>query len=72
MRGVSGGSLPAEIWRKVMIAAHGDLPASDFDAVTAEGGAADAPGAGADAASATTREGFYQTLAAEFDRAAKQ
>jgi len=70
-RGVVGGTLPAEIWRRVMIAAHGDLPTSSFDAQTAEGAAAadpDEPGS----AAATTRDSFYRTLAAEFDRAARQ
>ncbi len=76
MRGVEGGTLPAEVWRKVMLAAHGDLPARDFAAANAEGviapGAADpaAPGQ-ADAVSASNRDSFYRTLAAEFDRAAK-
>lgn len=76
MRGVEGGTLPAEVWRKVMLAAHGDLPTRSFDAVSAEGvvapGATDpaAPGQ-ADAVSAGNRDSFYRTLAAEFDRAAK-
>ena len=72
MRGVEGGTLPADIWRKIMIAAQGDLPGRGFDATTAEG----APAAdGAEAAGSTaakTREDFYRTLAAEFDRAARE
>ena len=31
MAGVTGGQVPARLWRKVMIAAHGDAPVRDFD-----------------------------------------
>lgn len=76
MRGVEGGTLPADVWRKVMIAAHGGLAARAFDAQTAEGVAAAGEGeAEAPAQEATDmadRESFYRTLAAEFDRAARE
>lgn len=73
MRGVEGGTLPADIWRKIMIAAQGDQPSSGFDATTAEGveaaqDAGDDPGSTA----AKSRESFYRTLSAEFDRAARE
>ena len=66
MNRISGGDLPAEIWRRVMLAAHEGLPARDFawvEPVAAPGEAASTPGASGEARSA-----FYQTLAAEFAR----
>jgi penicillin-binding protein 1A len=71
MRGVEGGTLPAEVWRRVMIAAHGDLPVAAFDAQLAEGAAAEGAET-PDAVAAQSREAFYRTLASEFDRAARQ
>lgn len=76
MRGVEGGSLPADVWRKLMIAAHGELPLRAFDAQSAEGVIVRAdgadPGAGMEAIDAADRESFYRTLAAEFDRASRE
>jgi len=76
MRGVEGGSLPADVWRKVMLAAHGELPARGFDAQAAEGVVArpdgEEPGVGMEATDAADRESFYRTLAAEFDKAARE
>jgi penicillin-binding protein 1A len=69
MRGVEGGSLPAEVWRKVMIAAQGGLPARDFEA---GGGETEAGPADAESLAAHDRAGFYRTLASEFDRIARQ
>jgi penicillin-binding protein 1A len=67
MRGVAGGDLPAEIWRRVMVLAHQGLPVRDFAA----------PAKDADAAEAEKpnvvfedRAAFYDTLAAEFAREA--
>ncbi len=76
MRGVEGGGLPADVWRRVMIAAHADLPSRDFDARTAAASAADEPTAGtrearAGSVDAEDRETFYRTLAREFEDAGK-
>jgi len=71
MRGVEGGTLPADVWRKVMIAAHGDLPPRGFDAQSAEGVLAD-DGEVREATDMADRENFYRTLAAEFDKAARE
>jgi len=82
-RGVEGGGLPADVWRRIMEAAHAALPAREFDARRAEG--VERPAAPADgdeddeddpelipAVDVEDREGFYRTLAAEFDRAARE
>ncbi|MFN3521896.1 MAG: transglycosylase domain-containing protein [Phenylobacterium sp.] len=61
---VTGGDLPAEIWRRFMIAAHKDLPIRDFDWI--------APPAEAAAAAPDARNGFYGVLASEFGRLAAQ
>ncbi|MDP8915752.1 MAG: PBP1A family penicillin-binding protein [Pseudomonadota bacterium] len=58
---VTGGELPAMIWRRFMIAAHRGLPVRDFFAppVAEELG---------EAAIAERRASFYDSLAAEFAR----
>jgi penicillin-binding protein 1A len=61
MKDVSGGDLPAEIWRRFMQAAHAGGPARGFAPVD------DAAFTGEE-----TRVGFYATLAAEFERTAAQ
>ena len=86
-RGVEGGGLPAEIWRKLMLAAHAALPVRDFDARRAEGvvltpvaapeeDAAEVADPDEDEArpvlSTADRDSFYRTLTAEFDRAANE
>ncbi|MBX7249664.1 MAG: transglycosylase domain-containing protein [Caulobacteraceae bacterium] len=69
MRGVEGGSLPAEVWRRVILAAQGELPARDFEA--SEGETAPEAPAG-DSLAAGDRAAFYRTLSSEFDRIARQ
>jgi penicillin-binding protein 1A len=67
MKGVAGGDLPAEIWRRVMVLAHQGLPVRDFPAA----GAPVAPTSvanGAETVVFADRSAFYQTLAAEFAR----
>jgi penicillin-binding protein 1A len=66
MRGVVGGDLPAEVWRRVMIAAHQGLSPRAF-------GTAGAPVAGGVAGVVfEERSAFYSTLASEFARVAAQ
>ncbi len=60
MNRVVGGDLPATIWRRLMMYAHKDLPARDFDWLLEEVSAAEEP---------DPRNGFYGTLASEFARA---
>lgn len=53
MNHVTGGQLPADIWRQMMVAAHQDLPIRDFDWMPAPqigGGEAAAAGGPSDAA----------------------
>jgi penicillin-binding protein 1A len=67
MRGVAGGDLPAEIWRRVMIAAHQGLPPRDFGPqnFAPQSVAGEAPAVVFDG-----RRAFYQTLASELGRTA--
>ena len=58
MNRVTGGDLPAEIWRRFMIAAHAALPIRDFDWIPPP-----EPGEGP---AADPRNAFYGDLAAEF------
>jgi penicillin-binding protein 1A len=60
---VTGGALPADIWRTVMLAAHQGLPVRDFD------WAAPPPLPPAEVPEAGPREQFYQDLAADFAQA---
>jgi penicillin-binding protein 1A len=64
MRGVAGGDLPAEIWRRVMVAAHQGLPPRNF------GPASQAPQHGV-AVVFEGRQAFYATLASELARTAQ-
>lgn len=68
MRKVTGGDTPAEIWRKVMVRAHRDMPARDFDWVVQEA-LPDTPPADV-MVEPGPQETFYSDLAADFDSAA--
>jgi len=57
---VTGGDLPAQIWRRVMTTAHAGLPVRDFDWIAPPAPPAPEPG---------PREGFYDDLAADFAQA---
>ena len=85
MNHVTGGAIPAEIWRRMMVVAHANLPPHDFDwMAAAEAGAqtgADVAGADVAAPGAAdsdapdepptdARTGFYDSLSKDFDRAA--
>ncbi|MBN9320219.1 MAG: PBP1A family penicillin-binding protein [Caulobacterales bacterium] len=63
MNKVVGGDLPATIWRRFMIAAHEGLPPRDFPFLTSDV---------LPATNADPRNGFYDSLAAEFGRAAAE
>jgi penicillin-binding protein 1A len=65
MNRVTGGDLPAEIWRRFMVVAHQGLPPRDFPWLGGASGAnAPAP------VQAGERAAFYQALSADFARAA--
>ncbi len=66
MNQVTGGTVAAEIWRRFMLVAHDGLPARDFPWLGGTSGVAPA------AAQSAERIGFYQTLSAEFARAAQE
>ncbi len=75
MRQVTGGQVPAEIWRRMMIAAHQNLPVHDFAWLPAEAPAdqttAADDGADSDAPpQADARSTFYGGLSNDFGRAA--
>ncbi|HEY3890006.1 MAG TPA: PBP1A family penicillin-binding protein, partial [Caulobacteraceae bacterium] len=72
-RKVTGGQVPAEIWRRMMIAAHQNVPIHDFawlpaetpaDQTTADIATSDAP------PQADVRSNFYDNLSNDFGRAA--
>ncbi|MDQ0463508.1 penicillin-binding protein 1A [Caulobacter ginsengisoli] len=63
MAHVAGGTLPAMIWRRFMIAAHDGLPVRDFDWLLPD----PVPEMQAD-----PRNGFYSDLAADFGRASDE
>jgi penicillin-binding protein 1A len=69
MRHVAGGDLPAEIWRRFMLAAHQGLPVRDFpflgETAPAPPIAAQSPAAPA-AERTEARQQFYQSLSGEF------
>jgi penicillin-binding protein 1A len=58
---VTGGALPAELWRRVMLEAHQGLPVRDFDWALPP-----APPAADVAPEPGPRERFYEDLAADF------
>ncbi|QUD86103.1 multimodular transpeptidase-transglycosylase PbpC [Phenylobacterium montanum] len=84
MNHVTGGQLPADIWRQMMLAAHRDLPVRDFDWMpppdAGEAGAqtvSDEPPSDAEPADEASRaeagdqrKSFYGDLSNDFDQAA--
>ena len=85
MNKVTGGAIPAQIWRRMMVVAHANLAPHDFDWIAAaEAGmqtGADMPPSDAPAAQtsaqtavepdADPKTGFYDSLSRDFDRAAE-
>ena len=84
MNKVTGGEIPAQIWRKMMVVAHANLPPHDFDwmaaaeaSQTAETTGADVPPSDAPPAdtpaepAADPRANFYDSLSKDFDKAAE-
>lgn len=74
---VTGGDLPAQIWRRLMVVAHQGLPARDFAFAPGDIEASDSPEASdegpppvAAQAVANPRAGFYRGLAQDFRAAA--
>jgi penicillin-binding protein 1A len=63
MNKVVGGDIPASIWRRYMLAAHEGLAVKDFPWLLADAVPRVAP---------DPRNGFYETLAAEFARSASE
>jgi len=59
MAKVTGGALPAQIWRDFMTAAHAGLTVRDFDWLVPDVVAVEEP---------DPRNGFYEDLTAEFNR----
>lgn len=70
MNKVVGGDMPAAIWRRFMLAAHQNLAIRDFPWLLPDPEVTPAEDAEAPQAQAAPdpRNGFYETLAAEFDR----
>ena len=68
MNRITGGDLPADIWRRFMLVAHDGLASRDFPFL----GAADQAGAVVAAAPSEERTGFYQDLSADFGKAAAE
>jgi len=70
MNKVTGGQLPAEIWRQMMLVAHQGLPARDFPWLDTPGGATGAPGpapVATNAASGDPADGSAMAPQAEAD-----
>ena len=65
MNKVTGGELPADIWRRFMLVAHDGLPVRDFPWLGDQPAAEATPAAGPE-----DRGGFYQTLQSDFAGAA--
>jgi penicillin-binding protein 1A len=65
MRKVTGGELPAQIWRAFMIEAHKGVPMRDFDWLLPLPQATPVP-------QPDHRDGFYDDLSAEFARTADE
>ncbi|MBO9706799.1 MAG: PBP1A family penicillin-binding protein [Caulobacter sp.] len=63
MNKVVGGDIPATIWRRYMLAAHQGLAVRDFPWLLPDPAPQSTP---------DPRNGFYETLAAEFARAASE
>jgi len=60
---VVGGDIPAGVWRRFMVAAHASLAVSDFPWLLPDPVVETRP---------DPRNGFYETLAAEFARTASE
>ena len=77
MNKITGGAIPAEIWRRMMMLAHQNLPVRDFPWLQPEApveeAASDAPPsaepAAAAAAAPDSRAGFYSGLGSDFANA---
>lgn len=63
MNKVVGGDIPASIWRRFMLTAHEGLAIRDFPWLVADPAPLSSP---------DPRNGFYETLASEFARAASE
>jgi penicillin-binding protein 1A len=63
MNKVVGGDIPASIWRRFMMSAHQTLAVRDFDWLLPDPAPQSEP---------DPRNGFYETLSAEFSRAASE
>jgi penicillin-binding protein 1A len=63
MNQVVGGDIPASIWRRYMLAAHQGLAVRDFPWLLPDAAPLSTP---------DPRNGFYETLSAEFARAASE
>jgi len=78
MNKVTGGAIPAEIWRKMMLLAHQGAPVRDFtwlppeappvDA-TSDAPPSDEPAAAAAASAPDAKAGFYNGLGSDFANA---
>ena len=70
--GVTGGEVPAEIWRRMMIAAHQNIPVHDFVWLTTETPAEQIAEDAGQAAGPDVEErgSFYGGLSTDFDHAA--
>jgi penicillin-binding protein 1A len=79
MNKITGGSIPAEIWRQMMITAHQNMPVHDFTwmlppAAPDPTEIADSGAPAPDIAAATetdTKAAFYDSLSSDFDDAAR-
>jgi penicillin-binding protein 1A len=63
MNKVVGGDIPASIWRRFMMTAHQTLAVRDFEWLLPDPAPQSEP---------DPRNGFYETLSAEFSRAASE
>jgi penicillin-binding protein 1A len=63
MNKIVGGDIPASIWRKFMMSAHENLAVRDFSWLLPDPAPESAP---------DPRNGYYETLAAEFARTASE
>ena len=63
MNKVVGGDIPASIWRRFMMTAHQTLAVRDFDWLLPDPAPQTEP---------DPRNGYYETLSAEFARAASE
>ena len=79
MNRITGGSIPAQIWRQMMITAHQTMPVRDFtwmpppaqpDPTEVADSGAPAPDIAA-ATAADSKAAFYDSLSSDFDDAAR-